>query len=519
MRPRDDRPEPALPPRLDPRAGRTRSGARSGTRSDTRSGGTGSGGRRRGVTAVRALCGLVSLALLAGAGWGWDLERVADASVNRSDAIPTSGNTDASGGEHARAEMNLLVVGMDSRQGLTAQQQEELSTGDPDGLHNTDSMMLVHVPADGSAASFVSLARDMYVSIPGHGMGKLNSAYASSYAEAQGSEVDKDVAGSQLLIQTVSSITGLQIDHFAEVNLLGFFNLSNIVGGVTVNLCQATSDPLSGAHFKAGVQTISGADALKFVRQRHHIGTTSTDFDRQRRQQVFIAGLLRNVLSSKLLLSPARQKQVVTQVGGSVTVDENLNLLDLASQMQGVQPGNITFQTVPGLTDSPNGLTLPSKQYLRDFFADLTADHAGGTAAAAPTTSAAPRTVAPGQVTVSVVNGSGVTGAAGTAATALARAGFVAATGGNAARTATTTIRHRTGDDATAATLAAQVPGATLTADDTLAAGHVTLTLGTDFTAVGQQITAAPTGTAAPPSIPGSYANEERTAADTSCIN
>ena len=109
---------------------------------------------------ARSVAAVLAVLLLAGSGWGWYLARVAEASVNRTDAIPVTGNSDVNGGNHAGAEMNLLLVGMDSRDGLTAEQRMEFSTGDADGVLNTDSMMLVHVPADGSAASFVSLPRD-----------------------------------------------------------------------------------------------------------------------------------------------------------------------------------------------------------------------------------------------------------------------------------------------------------------------------------------------------------------------
>ena len=512
---------PPLPSRLDPRAGRERDVA------------GGRGGRKPLVAAVRTVCGLLSVVLLVGSGWGWHLAREAQASVSHTNAIPTDGNSDVNGSKHAGSEMNLLLVGMDSRAGLTAQQQDELDTGDDESLLNTDTMILVHVPADGAAASFVSLPRDTYVSIPGNGKGKLNSAYGDGYKAAGGSDADKDAGGSRLLIQTISQLTGLQIDHYAEVNLLGFFNLSNIVGGVEVNLCYAVADPdYTGARFPAGVQTISGADALKFVRERHGYRVDDpskdalprSDIDREIRQQVYIAGLLRNVLSSKLLLNPAKQQQIVEQVGSSITVDEGLDLFDLASQMQGVQPGNITFQSIPGLTPAkvPTwGLVVqpPAPEGVQSFFADLTAASAAGAAPTAPTSSApAPATVAPDQVTVSVRNGSGRTGAAATAATALAQAGFHATSAGNATGTPTTTIAHRTGDDAAAATLATKVPGATLTTDDTLAAGHLTLILGADFGAVGQPVTATP-ASSSPATAPGAYENKQRTAADTSCIN
>jgi LCP family protein required for cell wall assembly len=411
-------------------------------------------------------------------------------------------------------EMNLLLVGMDSRTGLTAEQQEEFSTGDPDGVLNTDSMMLVHIPADGSGASFVSLPRDTYVSIPGYGTGRLNSAYSHAYNATEGSDAEKDSAGAQQLIQTVNQLSGLRIDHFAEINLLGFINLSNIVGGVQVNLCQATSDPYSGANFPAGVQTIGGADALKFVRQRHFL--PNYDLDRVVRQQVYIAGMLRNVLSSNLLLDLGKQKAIVEQVGSSVTLDQGLNIFDLAAQMQGVKPGDITFQTIPGLTptriDDADVLKPPSDKDVKTFFASLTATPAASSSSAAPT-SAAP-SMSPGDVTVSVLNGSGVSGAASTAATALTTAGFKASSGGNADRTDTTTVQHHSGDDTAAALVAARVPGAAVTVDDSLPAGTVQLVIGGDYNGIGQAVT-----TQAPAATDGSNANNERTAADSSCIN
>jgi LCP family protein required for cell wall assembly len=492
-----------LPPRLDPRGGRGPGREEVGGRP-----------RRglRGTGVVRAACAVLSVLLLAGTGWGWHLARVAQASLHRTDAIPGTGNSDARGGAHARRETNLLLVGRDSRAGLTAAQQAQYSTGHQQGLLDTDTMILVHVPADGSGASFVSLPRDLYVAIPGHGKGKLNAAYADGYRVAAGSDADRDAAGARLLIQAVSGVTGLQVDHFAEVNLLGFIDLSTIVGGVQVNLCAATHDPDSGANFPAGVQTITGADALKFVRQRHGL---PSEIDRQVRQQVYIAGLLRNVLSQKLLLDLGAQQKILRQLGSSITVDDGLDLLDLAAQMQGVQLGRITFQTLPGLTDARVSgwgavLVPPSAAALDAFFSGLAAPAGAG---GSPARTAAPA-VPPSSVTVQVANGSGVPGAAATAARALAAAGFPASADGNAARTATTSVRHHPGDDARAVAVAGSVPGAAVVADGSVPAGTVRLVLGTDFHRIGAAV-ATPTSSAAA----GTYAQSRRTAADTSCIH
>jgi LCP family protein required for cell wall assembly len=512
---REDQYGRPLPPRLDPRAGRAPHDREPHDREPHERTPHERGRRRRtarGVVVTRAVAAVVSAALLAVSGWGWYLSQVADASVNRTDAIPTSGN------DGIGTDVNLLLVGQDGRGDLTPEQLAELNAGanDSGGL-NTDTMILVHIPADGSHASFVSFPRDSYVDIPGHGKDKLNAAYAYGYTSAGSgaSAAEKEAAGAQLLVQTISKLSGLQIDHYAEVDLLGFFNLSTVVGGVEVNLCAPVDDSaFSGAVFPAGKQTISGADALKFVRQRH--GLPRGDLDRIVRQQVFIAGVLRKVLSEDVLLDLGKQRQLVKAAAGSLTVDRSLDLLDLAKQMQSVTAGSIQFQTVPVADANARDdqgrsvVQLADADTLHAFFAQLSAEpdtaQGGG--------QAAPETVAPGEVKVAVYNGSGRAGLAGQAATALTTAGFVVTSTGNADSSdyATTEIRYAAGDEALAATLAASIPGAALKQVDDATAGTVQLVIGKDFNGVGQAVTAP----AAPAS---SSADTPRTAADTSCIN
>jgi LCP family protein required for cell wall assembly len=495
-----------LPPRLDPRAGRPprRTGA-------TATAPTRTGGRRLTWTG-RIVAALVSLAVLLTSGWGWYLGRVADATVNRTDAIPTSGNDETVAAGEA---MNLLLVGNDSRADLTDAQLVELNAGEDSGI-NTDTMILVHIPADGTKASFVSFPRDSYVQIPGHGWDKLNAAYALGMANAPADapETEKSAQGAQLLVQTISLLTGLQIDHYAEVDLLGFFELTSVVGGVEVNLCNAVDDSFySGAVFPAGVQTIGGADALKFVRQRHEL--PRGDFDRIIRQQAFIAGVLRKMLSEDVLLDLGKQRELVSAVAESLTVDKDLVLLQLAQQMQSVTAGSIDFQTVPYVGDDEDDegryiLRLEDEDALHQFFADLSAEPQD---TAAPTT-AAPATVAPSAVSVEVFNGSGTPGLAAGAAGSLEAAGFVVTGTGNADSSSyeVTEIRYAAGDEALATTLAGTVPGATVTQADDATSGVVQLVLGSDFNGVGQPVTAQPPA-------PTTQGEDPRTADDTSCIN
>ncbi len=498
-----------LPARLDPRAGRPpRQGASTtaGAAGPDRAVVPGRPRTGRLVTATRAVAAALALVVLCASGWGWYLGQVADASVNRTDAIPTDGNT----GSGAHEAMNLLLVGSDSRSRLTPEQLGQLNAGEESGL-NTDTMILVHVPADGSRASFVSFPRDSYVRIPGHGWDKLNAAYSLGARDLPdgSTEAQRQAAGAQLLIQTISSLTGLQIDHYAEVDLLGFFQLSNVVGGVEVNLCSPARDSFSGVDLAAGVQTISGEQALAFVRQRH--GLPRGDFDRIIRQQTFIAGMIRKMLSEHVLLDLGKQRQLVEAAADSLTVDESLDLFGLASQMQSVTAHSIEFETIPYLGDDEDDtgryiLRLEDEDTLHEFFADLSAEPG------AP--AAAPETVAPSAVTVDVLNGSGTSGLAKQAAGALETAGFAIGTTGNADSSDhdTTVVRYAAGNEALAATLAVTVPGAVLEQSEDAVSGTVQLVLGSNFNGVGQAVDqAAP---AAP--VVG---EDARTAADTGCIN
>ena len=195
----NDRP---LPARLDPRAGRPGTGrARSRHQAADAPAEERPEPRRRtgrAATAARAVAAVLAVVLLAGSGWGWYLSQVAEATVNRTDAIPTDGNE---GTGDAPEAMNLLLVGNDSRANLTQEQMASLNAGTDSGI-NTDTMILVHIPADGSRASFVSFPRDSYVEIPGYGMEKLNAAYAYGYAETPETASDevRQAGGAQLLV-------------------------------------------------------------------------------------------------------------------------------------------------------------------------------------------------------------------------------------------------------------------------------------------------------------------------------
>ena len=233
-----------------------------------------------------------------------------------------------------------------------------IGAGAADGVVNTDTMILVRVPNDGSRAVAFSIPRDSYVSIPGaFRRDKINSAYpgakadeanrlvASGVTDPREIDVRSSEAGRQELVRAVGDLTGLTVDHYAEVNLMGFYTLTNAIGGVDVCLKNPVDDELSGARFPAGPRTVAGHDALAFVRQRH--GLPNGDLDRIRRQQAFLASMSRKILSSGTLADPLTLARLLDAVRGSVVLDGDWDLLRFGQQMQDVSGGAVAFLTIP----------------------------------------------------------------------------------------------------------------------------------------------------------------------------
>ena len=510
--------ERRLPPHLDPRAasrssntGGTPRAAQRAPRSGDGGGGRPNGPRRgRLFLGARLIAGLLSLILLGASGWGWYLTQVAEQNLARQDVIPSEGNDNNGGGDDDA--MNILIVGNDNRTNLTPEQLAELGVSLEPGM-NTDTMILLHVPSDGSRASFVSFPRDSYVEIPGYGKHKLNSAFALGYNEdapAGSTDEQRATFGATKLIQTISSISGVAIDHYVSIDLFGFVLLTDIVGGVPVNLCQAQQEPKSGINLPAGAQEISGPQALAFVRQRD--GLPAGDLDRIVRQQVFIGGMVSKLLSQEVFFDLGLQRRLVEAASQALTVDSDLDLFGLAQQMQAVTAGTVNFQTMPNLgVGSEDGLSIvvPEDQsVLYDFFANLTAVDA----AAGPPP--ATEVVDPGEVNVAVFNGSGIGGLAAQTQTELEAAGFLVSSTGNADSTAyaQTEIRYAAGQESQAATLAASIPGAVVRANPTMEGTDIQLVLGADFNGVGEPVDPVEAAEPAAQDAP-------RTAADTGCIN
>jgi LCP family protein required for cell wall assembly len=325
------------------------------------------------VWAGRAVAALVSAAVLATIGFGWYTYRTAEDGVVRDDVIAAVPADPPSARDLPRTEQNVLLVGLDSRTDargnpLPQEVLDALRAGEAGGEQNTDTMMVVHVPADPAKKAFaLSLPRDSYVDIAGgFGRHKLNSAYARARnaAGARLREQGADDAtaeraatteGRRTLVATVSALTGLRIDHYAEIGLYGFSEITKAVGGVPVCLTAPVDDSYSGAVFPAGRLTLRSVDALKFVRQRH--GLPNGDLDRVRRQQAFLAGVANQLFSSGTLTSPSRIGALVEALTGSVVLDEDWDLLSFATQAATLTGDHIEFSTIPtGSTDlrTPN---------------------------------------------------------------------------------------------------------------------------------------------------------------------
>jgi LCP family protein required for cell wall assembly len=161
-------------------------------------------------------------------------------------------------------------------------------------------MMVLHAPADGRKATVIGIPRDSYVAIPGHGMNKINAAYAFGYHDGH---QNKSTAA-RLAVETVQNLTGLAIDHFVQVDLIGFYRISKVIGKVHVNLCAPAKEANSGIDLPKGVSQIDGKQALAFVRQRYGFPNGLGDIDRIHRQQYFLSAAFRKISSAGMLLNP-----------------------------------------------------------------------------------------------------------------------------------------------------------------------------------------------------------------------
>ncbi|MFC4530984.1 LCP family protein [Sphaerisporangium dianthi] len=261
--------------------------------------------RRTGRLIVRILAGLLVLLIVLGVGgFFWINSR-----INVVDSL-----TEYDGRPAATPGEDWLLVGSDSRAGLSAAQRRKLATGRAAGKR-TDTMMLLHVPSGSGRPTLVSLPRDSYVPIDGHGSDKLNAAYA--------------FGGPKLLAKTVEKVTGIRLDHYMEIGFGGFVGIVDAIGGVNICVKQNIKDPKAGINLKKGCQDMEGGTALGFVRTR--ATGAIPDFERTQRQRQFFSAVVKKAASPGVLINPFRSLPLATAATDSVAVDGDTGAFDLLS--------------------------------------------------------------------------------------------------------------------------------------------------------------------------------------------
>ena len=297
------------------------------------------------------------MVLAVSAGGSWFRSDVLNG-LQRSSALAGDGARSGDGSE------NILLIGLDSRRDndgndLPSDVLDKLHAGSSSdvGGYNANTLIVVHIPAGGLPATAVSIPRDDYVLIPGLGAHKIKEAYGRAKAAAETAAFQQGTAtkpaleqvgreaGRRATIDVVRNLLDVPIDHFAEVNLAGFYDVAVALGGVTVCLNKAVSDEYSGADFPAGVQTLDGDKALAFVRQRH--GLPAGDLDRTRRQQAFLGAVQRKLGSEGVFSDLGKLQSLLDAMKKDVIVDSSFDVMDLASRSGSLGAGRITFQTLP----------------------------------------------------------------------------------------------------------------------------------------------------------------------------
>jgi LCP family protein required for cell wall assembly len=491
--------------------------------------------RRNSFRGAKIALTVVSLLVMGLTGYAWAAMQGLVNGLNYANVI----SGDGGGDKPADGARDILLVGLDSRtdaQGnpLSREVLDQLRAGDSDGELNTDSLIFVHIPNDGSKAVAISLPRDTYVDIPGgYGKHKINSAYARAMLSARKDlqkqgvtdpkqlDVQANQAGAKELIQTVEKLTGSTIDNYAAVNLLGFSEITTAIGGVDVCLNNTVKDQYSGANFTKGQHTISGVEALEFVRQRH--GLPNGDLDRVVRQQVFMAGMARKVLSAGTLTNPGKLGDLIDAIKKSVVLNQNWDIFGFAQQMKGLTGGQLEFRTIPvkniEYRTPEDGVAIQvDPAEVKDFVQGLAGPQPGATTPPAQEADSANKAT-----TVDVRNASGKTGLAATVAKALADKGFTAGDTANATSRKTTVIWVPKGGKDAGQAVADTVGGSpTVQEDKSVAAGHVMVFLGADYKAPSTDSNAGSSAGGATSQAPAPPpADEEKpiTAEGVPCVN
>ncbi|WP_442943064.1 LCP family protein [Nocardia sp. NBC_01503] len=442
--------------------------------------------------AGRGLMSLFAVGVIGVTGVAWYGETSLDNGFTKTGVISEEDRASLGG------DVNILLIGLDTRKDLNGNDLpkdilDQLHAGDgSEGGYNANSLILVHIPKDLKTIVAFSIPRDDYVpasGIPGYDHIKIKEAYGLKkfYAEeklkAQGmtdkNELERQgrEAGRASIVQAVKSLTGVPINRFAEVSLVGFYHLADALGGVDVCLNHAVDDSyFSGAVFPAGPQHLDAANALSFVRQRH--GLENGDLDRTHRQQAFLTSVSKQLKDSGTITNIGKMKALMDVAHRDVVLSDGWSLTDFITTLGRADSPSVEFRTLPVLRyDTVDGQDVniidPAaiKKEVRAAFG-----------VEQPTVAAAPRTTPTS--TVDVVNATGTPGMAAKVSKSLGDKGFTPGDIGNATYSdgTSTVLYYGAGADTDAQSLADMLGGSvTPAASTTLGSGQIRLVLGTDF--------------------------------------
>lgn len=321
--------------------------------------------KRTGLMILLGAVSLVLIALLVAGGYLLSLARSFDSGTTKlTDAFPAE-TLRPEKAETAKDATNILLLGSDTR--ATNQGGEEFAEL-PDG-GRSDTMMLVHIPANREGVYVTSIMRDTWLDIPGHGKAKINAAFA--------------LGGVPLTVQTLEGLLDTRIDHVASIDFEGFKGLTNALGGVEINNPIAFKQNLANGYaFPKGVQTLDGEEALAFVRERYAF--TDGDYQRVRNQQLFVKAIMSTMMSKETLTDPGKISETVKEFAPYVAVDETLDAMKVAtlgSSMANVRSSDMTFFTLPnsgtGRSADGQSIVIPDMAVVSEFAEALKQDNVG----------------------------------------------------------------------------------------------------------------------------------------------
>ncbi|MBC7276298.1 LCP family protein [Nocardioides sp.] len=272
--------------------------------------------------------------VVAVAGSGWYLAHRLDRQVQTVDVFSGLEERPEPASDAAAGAMNILLLGTDGRTGGKSTTGSGATGSWTPGEQRADTMMLLHLSADRRSASVVSIPRDSWVRIPGHGKAKVNAAFSQG--------------GPRLSVQTVEKLTGVRIDHVAWVDWAGFEEIGDLLGGVEVYVPETVHDSARDHTWTKGTHLLSGEEALLYVRQRY--GLPGGDLDRVKRQQYVLRSILRGLRQSVDPKNPKKAYDLLDIITRHLTVDSGFSggdLRSLALDLARMSSSDLTFFTAP----------------------------------------------------------------------------------------------------------------------------------------------------------------------------